>query len=203
VVTLTERQWVALSLSAAELDASARAVDRVLKRLNETPQLDRLWAPDVDSDPARHRAAHFEVFADAGLEPKLARALYDTESDAGLNPFAADAGAVLRQLHEHGVQISVLSDIHFDIRPAFEQAGLADVVDHFVLSFEHNMQKPNSKFFERALSAMGLVASEVLMVGDRAMYDGAAVNRSITTLLLPPLTSTTDRRLDLVSKLAL
>jgi hypothetical protein len=43
--------------------------------------------------------------------------------------------------------------------------------------------------------------SQVLMVGDRAGYDGAAVELGIVTLLLPPLTSVRHHRLHLVEAL--
>jgi hypothetical protein len=42
---------------------------------------------------------------------------------------------------------------------------------------------------------------EVLMVGDRARHDGAAVDLRITTLLLSPLSGVDDRRLHLVGAL--
>jgi FMN phosphatase YigB (HAD superfamily) len=55
--------------------------------------------------------------------------------------------------------------------------------------------------FQLALDALRLTASEVLMVGDRAGYDGAAVELGMVTLLLPPLRSTADHRLHLVTAL--
>ncbi len=203
VVTMTEREWITRSLQVAQKATSDEDVDGVLRRLNDTDRLERLWAADVDTDPAVHRAAYFDVFADAGFDPELAQALYETESDPDLNPFADDAAGVLGDIHRRGLQVTILSDIHFDIRPAFERAGLARNVDHFVLSFERRTQKPAAEMFELALSAMGLEAREVLMVGDRAIYDGAAVNVGMPTLLLPPLTATNDCRLGLVSRLVL
>jgi FMN phosphatase YigB (HAD superfamily) len=43
--------------------------------------------------------------------------------------------------------------------------------------------------------ALGVSADEALMVGDRSRPDGAAVERGITTLLVPPLRGTGDQRL--------
>jgi hypothetical protein len=48
---------------------------------------------------------------------------------------------------------------------------------------------------------LNLPASQVLMVGDRAAYDGAAAGEGMVTLLLPALRSKTDCRLHLVTVL--
>ena len=64
------------------------------------------------------------------------------ESDPRHNPFAEDIGVTLTALHGAGVRLAVLSDIHFDLRPVFDDAGLAGVIDVFVLSFEQGRQKP-------------------------------------------------------------
>jgi len=89
----------------------------------------------------------------------------------------------------------VLSDIHFDVRPAFAAAGFADTVEAFILSFEQGIQKPDPRMFHRTLAALGVGPDDALMVGDRSGPDGAAVEAGITTLLLPPLTDVRQRRL--------
>jgi FMN phosphatase YigB (HAD superfamily) len=73
------------------------------------------------------------------------------------------------------------------------------LIDLFVLSFEHGVQKPQPEMFQIALEGLNLPASQVLMVGDRAAYDGAAVGEGMVTLLLPALRSITDCRPHLVS----
>ena len=115
--------------------------------------------------------------------------------------FAKDVGPVLKTIKNLGVHMAVLSDIHVDIRSAFERAGLLSLIDLFVLSFEHGVQKPRPEMFQLALEGLNLPASQVLMVGDRAAYDGAAVGEGIATLLLPALRSVTDCRLQLVTAL--
>ena len=47
----------------------------------------------------------------------------------------------------------MLSDVHFDIRPAFIAAGMDGLVDTFVLSFEQGVQKPDPAIFVAALDA--------------------------------------------------
>ena len=77
------------------------------------------------------------------------------------------------------------------------------MIDLFVLSFEHGVQKPRPEMFQLALEGLNLPASQVLMVGDRAAYDGAAVGEGIATLLLPALRSVTDCRLQPTTGLSL
>ena len=101
-------------------------------------------------------------------------------------------------LRARGIRIAVVSDIHVDLRPAFDAAGLGGLVDVFTLSFEQGIQKPDPLMFTRTLDALGVGPDDALMVGDRSRPDGAAVESGIPTLLLPPLRSVDDRRLHLV-----
>ena len=94
-----------------------------------------------------------------------------------------------------------MSDIHFDLRPAFVAAGLDRFVDEYVLSFECGVQKPDPAIFHAALEALGSSPEQTLMVGDRASHDGAAVGLGMPTLLVPTLTHPGQRRLDLVRNL--
>jgi FMN phosphatase YigB (HAD superfamily) len=50
----------------------------------------------------------------------------------------------------------------------FDRAGLGALVDLYVLSFEHGVQKPERSLFQIALDALGPNPPQVLMVGDRA-----------------------------------
>lgn len=184
----------ALLLLGREMDT--RTVDDVLAAIvaADGPQ-HRLDAVGMDTDAALHRQTFFDVLTDTALDPQLVEALYTVESDSAHNPFAEDAVRTLRALHDAGLRLAVLSDIHFDLRPAFHAAGLAGVIDVFVLSFEQGLQKPDPALFAHALVALGTPAHETLMVGDRSRPDGPAVEQGITTLLLPPLTHPGQRRL--------
>ena len=132
---------------------------------------------------------------------ELAEALYAAESDVAANPFADDVGELFEGLRRAGVRVGVVSDIHVDLRPVFAAHRLpdgtpwADVVDAWVLSFEVGVAKPDPRVFETALQRLGLPPEEVLMVGDRGGWDGAATDLGMTTLLLPPLTDPSERRL--------
>lgn len=196
VTTLTPRQWVAEALRRLGRDHGPDAVEPVLSAVADAsgPE-DRLDGPGVDSDADVHRSTYLGVFADAGLDDELAETLYAVESDPRHNPFALDAAATLHALQGGGVRVAVVSDIHFDVRPAFAAAGLGGLVDVFTLSFEHGVQKPAPEIFRIALASLGVAAPDALMVGDRAGPDGAAVEEGIATLLLPPLVDVADRRL--------
>jgi FMN phosphatase YigB (HAD superfamily) len=184
VVCPSSNEWIRLALQRiGRGPESAADVWAAIEGVAGDP--DRLDAPGVDCDAGAHRAAYFEVFADAGIDD---------------NPFALDAAPVLGAIARHGVKIAVLSDIHFDLRPAFEAAGMADMVDAYVLSFEHGVQKPDPAVFELALGYLGTEPERTLMVGDRSGPDGGAVELGMPTLLLPPLVNVDQRRLDLAAR---
>ncbi|MEU4763265.1 HAD-IA family hydrolase [Actinosynnema sp. NPDC023794] len=191
VLTPTFRAWVAEALRRIGRDTGRTA--EVIASLDVAG----LDAPGVDADAALHRESYYGAFRAAGLDQELADSLYAVESDPAFTPFAVDAGPTLRALREAGVRIGVLSDIHFDIRPAF-----ADLpVDSFVLSFEHGVVKPDPAIFRIALRELDTAPEETLMVGDRSTHDGAGVEAGLPTLLVPPLRDVDDARLDLVTSL--
>lgn len=159
--------------------------------------------PGMDADPFLHRRISLEVLTDAGLDAELAEAVYAAESDWRQNPFARDAGPTIRALAGAGMLIGIVSDIHFDIRPAFGELGVADAIASYSLSFEIGAQKPDAVMFDHALGALGVTASEALFVGDRSRPDGGAVEHGMVTLLLPSLTSVRDERLGSVTRLLL
>ena len=72
------------------------------------------------------------------------------------------------------------------------------VVDAFVLSFEHGVQKPDPAIFRLALEALGVAPDEAVMVGDRPSHDGGAAFAGVAALVLPPAPDHGPRGLDLV-----
>ncbi len=197
---------VRTALERAGRRADDTAVEVVLGRLRSADE-STVESSAVDTDAAVHREAYFDWFRAAGIDPELADVLYEVESDVALNPFADDVGDLLEGLHAAGVRIGVVSDIHVDLRPQFAShrlaAGMswADVIDAWVLSFEVGVAKPDRRIFEIALERIGLPAEAVLMVGDRGGWDGAAIELGMTTLLVPPLRESTERRLHRVLQL--
>ncbi|WP_380167836.1 HAD family hydrolase [Jannaschia sp. R86511] len=208
VVAPTYAGLVERALRGLQRACDPAAVEAVLVRLR-TADATEVESSAVDVDAGLHRRAHAAWFAAAGVDDELAAALYAAESDVAADPFAGDVGPLLETLHRSGVRVGVLSDIHVDLRPVFaartRRGGgtWADLVHAWTLSYEVGAAKPDPVVFEHALQQMGLAAAEVLMVGDRGTHDGAAAAVGITTLLLPPLRSTEEHRLQRVVDLLL
>jgi HAD superfamily hydrolase (TIGR01509 family) len=101
---------------------------------------------------------------------------------------------VLASLHRQGIKTAVVSNIAFDLRPAFASIGASDHVDEFVLSFEVGAVKPNPEIFQTALRRLGVPAADALMVGDSDEADGGAVAVGARFALVDPLP--TDQRPD-------
>jgi HAD superfamily hydrolase (TIGR01509 family) len=199
-VTVSLSAWAESALHRVGRDSSADAVadiEAALVAAMEHPEVQASW-DRADESAWAHRQTYARLFRVAGFDDDLAEALYAVESNPAYNPFADDAAHTLRALKAAGVRVGIVSDIHFDLRPVFAEAELADLVDCFVLSFEHGAQKPNPQIFRVALDGLGVEPSEVLMVGDRASHDGAAVDLGIATVLIPELTATSQRRLSVV-----
>lgn len=204
----TYPELVARGLAHAGRAAGSAEVEAVLRMLRAGDR-SAVGAPDVDADQDRHRAAYEHWFATSGLDAELAAALYAAESDVAAAPFAHDVGATLGALTDAGVAIGVVSDIHVDLRPAFAAhaspggGSLADLVDVWALSYEVGAAKPDPRIFAAALDGLGVPASDVLMVGDRGAWDGAAAELGMTALVLPPLRAPDQLRLHRVLDLAL
>jgi HAD superfamily hydrolase (TIGR01549 family) len=152
-----------------------------------------------------HRDALLAWFAAAELDDELAHAIwsYDHEDPACNYPFP-DTEPVLRALHEAGLRVAVVSDIHYDIRAHFERHGFDAFVDAYLLSFEHGIQKPDPEMYLRSLEALDVPADRALMVGDRASHDGAAAAVGIATYIFGgpfPAGKTGPRGLDAVLRL--
>ncbi len=154
-----------------------------------------------DTSRAAYDAAELLLFQRAGLDEDLAAALLRFDEYPEPRPAYPDAIPVLAQLASLGCRITVLSDIHFDIRPLLTSQGTGQYIDDYVLSFEHGVQKPDPRIFELALGRSASDRNRTLMVGDRSTHDGPAAEAGITTLLFPPLTSFGPRGLSLVTSL--
>ncbi len=132
----------------------------------------------MDTDAGMHRRTFMTGLADAGPDRDLAEALYEVEFDPWYNPLAEDVLPTLTALHRAGSRLAVVSDIHFDMRPAVAAAGFRELVDVFTLSFEQGVQKPDPLMFTRTLDALEVHPGEVLMVGERSHPDGARWSRA-------------------------
>jgi HAD superfamily hydrolase (TIGR01509 family) len=151
-----------------------------------TPDSYHAWV-NRDLAPHLHREAYLHVLRESGVADHHAEALYGRLIDpSSWTPYPDTAG-VLRGLHGQGIKTAVVSNIAFNIRPAFQALGVADDVDEFVLSFEVGAVKPDAAIFQTALTRLGVEAAHAVMVGDSDEADGGARAVGCRFSLVDPL----------------
>ncbi|MFG1935036.1 HAD family hydrolase [Mycobacterium sp. NPDC048908] len=143
------------------------------QHVDMTPEAYHAWV-NRDLAPHLHREAYLHVLRESGLADHHAEALYGLVIDPlNWTPYP-DTADVLEGLHRQGIKTAVVSNIAFDVRPAFAALGVAGYVDEFVLSFEVGAIKPDAAIFQAALSRLGVEAGRAVMVGDSDEADGGA-----------------------------
>jgi HAD superfamily hydrolase (TIGR01509 family) len=141
-----------------------------------------------DLSEADHRAAYQGLALASGLpDPALAPVLYDRHMEPEAWQPYPDAEATLKELRRRGVPVAVVSNIGWDCRPLFVHFGLDELIDVYVLSYEHGRQKPDPALFQVALDALGRTGPQTLMVGDNPQADGGAVALGCTFHLVAPV----------------
>jgi HAD superfamily hydrolase (TIGR01509 family) len=140
-----------------------------------------------DLAPHLHREAYLHVLRESGLARHHAESLYSRVIDPSCWTPYPDTANVLEGLHRRGIKTAVVSNIAFDVRPAFRAIGVTDCVDEFVLSFEVGAVKPDRAIFQTALSRLGVAAEQAVMVGDSEEADGGARAVGCGFILVDPL----------------
>jgi HAD superfamily hydrolase (TIGR01509 family) len=140
-----------------------------------------------DLAPHLHREAYLHVLRESGLPDHHAEALYDRVVDPSSWTAYPDTATVLTGLRGQGIATAVVSNIAFDVRPAFEAIDAAEHVSEFVLSFEVGAVKPKPEIFETALARLGVDAADALMIGDSEEADGGARDVGCRFTLIDPL----------------
>lgn len=202
-------QWVAAvcpELAPEQVARLAEALDRAGRPGGPEPvhlpdDLARDYARRDDS-PELHRWVYEALLATVpGDDRGLARRLYErTTAPAGWVAYP-DAERVLTDLRRRGLPVAVVSNVGFDLRAVFVGAGLAGLVDAFVLSCELGVMKPAAEPFRAACAALGVAPEDALMVGDNPAADGGAVHLGMRVLLLPYSPAGVDHGLDAVLRL--
>ncbi|MFI9627944.1 HAD family hydrolase [Streptomyces sp. NPDC052042] len=133
-----------------------------------------LWATR-DESAELHRRAYTGLARQVALpDPGLYDALYERHrTPAAWRPYP-DAAEVLGALRDNGVRVGVVSNIGWDLRPVFRAHGLDPLIDAYVLSYEHGVQKPDARLFHTACTLLGQDPADVVMVGDDRHADGGA-----------------------------
>ncbi|MGY4867229.1 HAD family hydrolase [Mycolicibacterium elephantis] len=143
-----------------------------------------------DLAPHLHREAYLHVLRESGLAGHHAEDLYARVIDPQCWTPYPDTGDVLEGLHRRGIKTAVVSNIAFDVRPAFASIGATEFVDEFVLSYEVGAVKPDPAIFETALQRLGVDAAHAVMVGDSDEADGGARAVGCGFMLVDPLPTT-------------
>jgi putative hydrolase of the HAD superfamily len=98
-----------------------------------------------------------------------------------------DAPAALSRLAARGIPLGVISNWDDTLEPILEKKGLHRFFRVFVASTLLRRAKPDREIFERALSLMGVEASDAWHVGDDATADAqGAVRAGLRAALLDP-----------------
>ena len=156
------------------------------RSVDMTPEAYHAWV-NRDLAPHLHREAYLHVLRESGLADHHAESLYQRVINPSCWTRYPDTADVLMGLHQQGIKTAVVSNISFDLRPAFQAIGIADYVDEFVLSFEVGAVKPDAAIFETALSRLGVAAEHAVMVGDSEEADGGARAVGCGFILVDPL----------------
>ncbi|NKZ13861.1 HAD-IA family hydrolase [Mycolicibacterium septicum DSM 44393] len=156
------------------------------RSVSMTDEQYRAWA-NRDLAPHLHREAYLHVLRESGLADHHAQALYDRVIDPASWTAYPDTARVFKNLRAQGIRTAVVSNIAFDVRPAFAAIGAAEHVDEFVLSFEVGAIKPDPAIFTTALDRLGVAAQDALMVGDSEEADGGARTVGCQFALVDPL----------------
>ncbi len=201
-VLVPEALSAAAERRGAEIGDAEAVIARTLRHVDSPEGFRAREGSDLSVE--RHRSVWKTLIADAGpFEEDLVEALYEclTAPDAWL-PYP-DTVPVIEALKEAGVRVGVLSNIGWDIRPAFERVGALKALDAVVLSCEEGLAKPDPALFAIACERLGTPPSRVLYVGDDPSKDGAAVRAGLPVYLLPSeRDASTPRGLNAVLRLA-
>lgn len=179
LVAAAERHHVPLDEQEA-----ADVIRRTLRHVDSPEGLKAREGCDLSQEA--HRSVWSTLIAEAGpFGPELTEALYEclTDPDAW-HPYP-DTVPVLTTLRDKGVRLGVLSNIGWDIRPAFDRVGVLESLHSVVLSCEHGVAKPDPALFALACERLGADPGQVLYVGDDPVKDGAAVRAGLPVYLLP------------------
>ncbi len=120
------------------------------------------------------------------VAPGMALAFYRRfkTDPASMIPYP-DTAPTLRALHEAGIKLGVVSNTGWNIRQGYERAGFGELIDAYVLSFEHGIAKPDRGIWELACCELGVAPERVLMVGNNPVADSGAASLGCTCLILP------------------
>ena len=179
-----------------DLHRQAELMRRLTQPVGQPVEMDadehHAWT-NRDREPRWHREAYLTVLRKSGVaDPEQAQALYEKVTDPDCWTVYPDTVPVIEALAGDGIAVGVVSNIAFDVRPAFARLGIDDLVSVFALSFEVGAVKPQPEIFRYAVDTLGVDPRRTLMIGDSEKADGAAREIGCSFELVEPL-PTADR----------
>jgi HAD superfamily hydrolase (TIGR01509 family) len=186
--------WFEGITSQDRASADGHVQAELMRRLTAPTGLSVDMGPDEyhawvnrDLAPHLHREAYLHVLRESGVADHHAESLYQRVISPSSWTVYPDTAASLAALSAQGIRTAVVSNIAFDLRPAFAAIGIDGDIDEFVLSFEVGAVKPDPKIFATALERLGVEASEAVMIGDSEEADGGARELGCGFVLVDPL----------------
>ena len=177
---------------AEGLAARVQAAAHTTEELRHQRDLDmRVWH---DRWHVLYAAADDEV---AGLGAVIYAGMHDPLQ---WQPYET-AAATLAAIHRAGVPIAVVSNTGWDVRTVFAAHQLDRFVSAYALSYEVGAVKPEAMIFEDACAALGVSATDCLMVGDDAHADAGAVAAGLRVLLVPARPPGSDNGVDAAARI--
>jgi len=190
-------QWAMAASGTARVDLTAHESTDLAALLDS--RFHHVRDPGRDLSPAAHRQSMLPVLESLVADKALARSLYDLQFKAEFWHLRNGARDLLRGACKRGLRVIVVSNVPWDIRPLFTQAGLRDHVHGFALSCEVGSEKPDKLIFEHAIDLAGCAPSEAVLVGDDPVTDSGALGLGIPVILVPPCRDSTDESLSTVT----
>jgi putative hydrolase of the HAD superfamily len=187
---------------AAGKDISVDEADALWKQVERDARTPEAMAKGRDLSREAHDREWLALYAAFDeLGPGIGAAMYEHEmAPGGWLPFT-DTRPVLDTLRAAGVKVGVISNAGWDVRIQVQAAGLDELVDAYVLSYEVGVIKPDPAIFRAACDELGVEPSRVLMVGDTSIPDGGGLRLGMPVLLLPLVAPRGPRGLDAVVRL--
>lgn len=197
LMPLAAPDWVGRAAQAIGLSLSAQQIDALAARYLEAGLPGGPYPDDVpeevaqmyavrDLGPDEHRAAYMALLGTAAEPaPGFTEALYELVLEPGGWVAYPDAVPTVTALQAAGLEVGLISNIGYELRPILRAHGLEALAQHATLSCEHRVMKPDRRLFEAALETLGADPEHTLMVGDHATADTGGVVLGMPTLILP------------------
>jgi len=130
---------------------------------------DAIYAPQIFIDYTSHVIR--QMGGEGDRVPQAAREIYEAWADNQHFSLYREVPAVLRQLHDAGLVLGLISNTHRCLTSFQEHFELQDLVSVAVSSSAHGYMKPHPSIFESALRLAGVAAPDAMMVGDSLRQD--------------------------------